>query len=70
MIQTGLRLMEVDRRQSLEMGVARSISQAYYLIGDRGEARRWIRRHLRAHPDDAQARELKSRISKLRKPAD
>lgn len=67
MIQTGQRLMELDTQASLEMGVARSMALAYYFVGDRKEAKRWVKRHLRQHPDDVSAQDLLKRIRKPRR---
>ena len=68
MIQTGRRLMDLDPQAALDKGVARTMALAYYFVGDRREARRWVKRHLRVHPDDATARDLEKRIRRLRKP--
>lgn len=67
LVQTGLALMEQERDEALRMGVARSLAQGYLIIGDRKEARRWIKTHLRAHPKDEKAKELRERIRKMKK---
>ncbi|MDP2359908.1 MAG: hypothetical protein Q8O14_04040 [bacterium] len=66
-IQTGLSLHQLDRRKSLEQGVGRNLAQAYLMVGDRREALRWIKRHLRQHAGDDAARDLKRRIRNMKK---
>jgi hypothetical protein len=67
MLQTGQRLLELDKAKAMELGVARSMALAYYFVGDRREALRWIKRHLRKFPDDPMAQDLRRRIRKLKK---
>jgi uncharacterized protein HemY len=50
----------------MDQGVCRTLALAFYFVGDRKEANSWIKKHLREHPDDERARELKRRIKKLR----
>jgi tetratricopeptide (TPR) repeat protein len=65
MIQTGARLLELDKERAMAQGVARTMALAYYFVGDRKEATRWVKRHLREHPGDRQAKDLKRRIKTL-----
>jgi len=65
MIQTGTRLLALDKEKAMAQGVARSMALAYYFVGDRKEATRWVKRHLREHPQDRQAKDLKKRIKTL-----
>lgn len=66
MIQTGLRLLQINPEKASDQGVYRSLAMAYYFVGDRKEATRWVKKHLREHPEDERAKELKRRIRKLR----
>lgn len=65
MIQTGSRLLALDEDKAMAQGVARSMALAYYFVGDRKEATRWVKRHLREHPRDRQAKDLRKRIKEL-----
>ncbi len=67
LVQTGLAIMEQDRKEALASGVARNLAQGYLILGDRKEAMRWVKTHLRAHPDDERAKELKTRIRNMKK---
>ncbi len=70
MIQTGSYLMELDEEKALRSDVARSIAQAYFFVGDKKEARAWIKRHLKAKPRDEEARVLRQKIRKMPKKRD
>lgn len=65
MIQTGQRLLQLDKQKSMDQGVARTLALAYYFVGDRKQATEWIKKHLREHPQDERARELKQRIKDM-----
>lgn len=65
MIQTGSRLLALDKDKAMAQGVGRSMALAYYFVGDRKEATRWVKRHLREHPGDRQAKDLRKRIKEL-----
>lgn len=70
MIQTGQQLLLLDKEESMEQGVALAIAKGYYIVGDRKEAMRWVKRHLRHHPEDVVAQDLKRRIRKTHKQPD
>lgn len=67
LVQTGLAIMEQDAKEAVASGVARNLAQGYLILGDRKEAARWIKAHLRAHPDDERGKDLKARIRKMKK---
>lgn len=67
MIQAGLHLINLDEELALRSGIAKSLAQAYYFVGDRKEALHWVKRHLKVKPDDPDAQELKKKIRALRK---
>jgi len=65
MLQTGQALLELDREAALRDGVAKSMALANYFLGDRKEAKRWIKLHLRGHAADPEALELQRRIKQM-----
>ncbi len=66
-ISTGERLIQLNETRAFEAGVARNIAQAWYFVGDFDQALTWMKDHIRKHPEDHRAIELKKQIRQKQK---
>jgi hypothetical protein len=68
-ISTGGHLVQLNRKRALEAGIARNIAQAWYFVGGYDEALDWLKKHIKAHPKDLRAKDLKKQIRARKKSA-
>lgn len=65
MLQTGAALLEMDREAALRDGVAKSMALASYFLGDKKAAKKWIKLHRKAQPNDPEGVDLEQRIREM-----
>lgn len=62
-LTTGERLIELDPAQAREDRVAYSLAVAHFKLGDKAQATRWVKRHLKEHGGDEDGLALRKRIN-------
>jgi tetratricopeptide (TPR) repeat protein len=63
-LTTGERLIELDKTRAVEDRVAYSLAVAHYKLGDKEQATRWAKQHLKEYPGDEDGLALRQRIRK------
>jgi len=61
-VTTGERLLELDSKQATQDRVEYSLAVAHFKLGNKDQAERWVKRHLKHHSGDEEGLGLKQRI--------